>query len=112
MALAPYTFQFCGGTASSCQLYQLDVFLGLPFFTSYALLGHMMAQPVRSGVGDFVWTGGASLQQPYGSTHRKDKPNRVRCQLIIKRKRIIFDTVEDFEIEGYDPHRALKRGII
>ncbi len=120
MALAPchafFQFYVADGKLS-CQLYQrsCDVFLGLPFnIASYALLVHMMAQQCDLEVGDFVWTGGDThlysnhMDQTHLQLSREPRP---LPKLIIKRKpESIFDyRFEDFEIEGYDPHPALKR---
>lgn len=119
MALAPchafFQFYVANGKLS-CQLYQrsCDVFLGLPFnIASYALLTHMMAQQCDLEVGDFVWTGGDvhlysnHLEQTRLQLTREPK---VLPKLVIKRKPAsIFDYVfEDFEVEGYDPHPAIK----
>lgn len=119
MALAPchafFQFYVADGKLS-CQLYQrsCDVFLGLPFnIASYALLVHMMAQQLDLEVGDFVWTGGDTHIY---SNHMDQcnlqltRDSRPLPKLIIKRKpKNIFDyKFEDFEIEGYDPHPAIK----
>lgn len=119
MALAPchafFQFYVADGKLS-CQLYQrsADSFLGVPFnIASYALLVHMLAQQCDLEVGDFVWTGGDChiyknhLEQV--NTQLTREP-RVLPKLIIKRKpESIFDyKFEDFEIEGYDPHPAIK----
>lgn len=119
MALAPchafFQFYVADGKLS-CQLYQrsCDIFLGLPFnIASYALLVHMMAQQCGLEVGDFVWTGGDThlysnhLEQTRLQLTREP---RALPKLIIKRKpESLFDyRFEDFEIEGYDPHPAIK----
>jgi thymidylate synthase len=64
-------------------------------------------------VGDFVWTGGDThlysnhLEQARLQLTREPRP---LPKLVIKRKPAsIFDyQFEDFEIEGYDPHPAIK----
>ena len=100
----------------SCQLYQrsADVFLGVPFnIASYALLIHMFAQQANMAVGDFVWTGGDvhlySNHLEQARTQLGRSPRQLP-KLIIKRKPdSIFDyKFEDFDIEGYDPHPAIK----
>ena len=126
MALMPCHafFQFYvapGDSASargrlSCQLYQrsADVFLGVPFnIASYALLTHMLAQQCDLDVGDFIWTGGDCHIY---SNHREQvalqltREPRPWPTLVIKRRPAsIFDyAFEDFEIQGYDPHPAIK----
>lgn len=119
MALAPchafFQFYVANGRLS-CQLYQrsCDIFLGLPFnIASYALLVHMMAQQCDLKVGDFVWTGGDThlysnhLEQTRLQLTREPRP---LPKLVIKRKPdSLFDyRFEDFELEGYDPHPAIK----
>jgi len=100
----------------SCQLYQrsADLFLGVPFnIASYALLTHMVAQQCDLDVGDFVWTG--------GDCHIYDNHNeQVRTQLartpypypqlhLRRRPATLFDyAFEDFEIQDYQHHPAIK----
>lgn len=119
MALAPchafFQFYVADGKLS-CQLYQrsCDVFLGLPFnIASYALLVHMMAQQLDMEVGEFIWTGGDThiyknhLEQCNLQLSREPKE---LPRLVIKRKpKDLFSyNFEDFEIEGYDFHPAIK----
>jgi len=98
------------------QLYQRsnDLFLGVPFnIASYALLLQMMAQVVGMKPGVFVHT--------YGDLHiYNNHLNQVREQLtrefrplpkmmIDNRGQDIFGfKYEDFHLEGYDPHPAIK----
>lgn len=119
MALPPchLLFQFyVANNTLSCQLYQrsADAFLGVPFnIASYALLTHMLAQQCDYQVGEFIWTGGDChiytnhLEQVELQLSRTPYP---LPKLIIQRKpNSIFDyQFEDFIIEGYQCHEAIK----
>ena len=126
MALMPchafFQFYVAPGAAPSargrlsCQLYQrsADIFLGVPFnIASYALLTHMLAQQCDLEVGDFIWTGGDC--HIYSNHHEQvalqlSRDARPYPTLLIKRRPAsIFDyAFEDFEVQGYDPHPAIK----
>jgi thymidylate synthase len=126
MALAPCHafFQFYVAPADSpsardklsCQLYQrsADIFLGVPFnIASYALLTHMLAQQCDLAPGEFIWTGGDC--HIYDNHHEQVRTQLAReprpyPTLVIKRRPpSIFDyEFDDFAIEGYDPHPAIK----
>ncbi len=103
----------------SCQLYQrsADIFLGVPFnIASYALLTHMLAQQCDLDVGDFIWTGGDC--HIYSNHHAQVKTQLAReprpyPTLVIKRRpATIFDYgYEDFSVEGYEPHPAIKAAV-
>ena len=110
-------FQFyVEGGKLSCQLYQrsADIFLGVPFnIASYALLTHLVAQQTDLGVGDFVWTGGDChlylnhLEQVETQLSRAPFP---LPRLVLGRKPAsLFEyRYEDFQIEGYQSHPAIK----
>lgn len=119
MALPPChtLFQFYVAEGKlSCQLYQrsADLFLGVPFnIASYALLTMMMAQVCGLEAGDFVHT--------FGDVHiYKNHFEQMELQLSRETKELpkmkinpkvkgIFDfTIDDFELEGYDPHPHIK----
>jgi thymidylate synthase len=119
MALAPChcMFQFYVAEGKlSCQLYQrsADLFLGVPFnIASYALLTLMMAQVCDLQPGDFVHT--------FGDAHiYKNHFEQVELQLsrtprplptmkLNPNVKDLFDfTYEDFTLENYDPHPAIK----
>lgn len=119
MALPPchafFQFYVADGKLS-CQLYQrsADVFLGVPFnIASYSLLVHMLAQQCDLEVGDFVWTGGDvhiysnHLEQVDLQLTREPLP---LPELVITRKPdSLFDyRYEDFVIEGYQHHDAIR----
>ena len=119
MALAPchafFQFYVADGRLS-CQLYQrsADIFLGVPFnIASYALLTHMVAQQTDLAVGDFIWTGGDChlynnhLEQAQLQLARDTLP--LPRLIIARRPASLFDyQFEDFVIEGYESHPAIK----
>ena len=113
--VAPSTTPQGRGTLS-CQLYQrsADSFLGVPFnIASYALLTHMVAQQCDLDVGEFIWTGGdchVYSNHVEQVTLQLSRPARAYPRLVLARRPdTLFEyTLEDFVIEGYDPHPGIK----
>jgi thymidylate synthase len=119
MALMPchafFQFYVADGKLS-CQLYQrsADLFLGVPFnIASYALLTHMIAQQCDLDVGEFIWTGGDchiySNHFEQVTTQLSREPFPAPRLVIKRRPASIFDyAYEDFEVENYQSHAAIK----
>lgn len=119
MALPPchalFQFYVANGRLS-CQLYQrsADIFLGVPFnIASYALLTHMVAQVCDLEIGDFVWTGGdCHLYANHLEQAREQLSRDPRALPTLKMNPEVRDIfafrIEDFSLEGYDPHPHIK----
>ena len=122
MALPPchalFQFYVANGRLS-CQMYQrsADLFLGVPFnIASYALLTLMVAQVTRLEPGEFILAlGDAHLYLNHLEQARLQVEREPRAFPRLKLNREVKDlfafNYEDFVLEGYDPHPAIKAPI-
>jgi thymidylate synthase len=122
MALPPchalFQFYVANGRLS-CQMYQrsADLFLGVPFnIASYSLLTLMVAQVTGLKPGDFILTLGDAhlylnhLEQARQQIGRTPRPF-PRMRLNPARRELLEFEYEDFTLEGYEPHPAIKAPI-
>jgi thymidylate synthase len=119
MALMPchafFQFYVAEGRLS-CQMYQrsADLFLGVPFnIASYALLTMMVAQVSGLAPGEFVHTlGDAHLYLNHLGQAREQLTREPRATPRMRLNPAVTDlfafAYEDFTLEGYDPHPAIK----
>jgi thymidylate synthase len=119
MALMPchafFQFYVAAGRLS-CQLYQrsADIFLGVPFnIASYALLTMMVAQVSGLQPGEFVHTFGDThlylnhLEQAREQLSRE--PRRLPVMKLNPNVKDLFAfKYDDFTLEDYDPHPAIR----
>ena len=122
MALPPchmvYQYHVANGRLS-CLLFQrsVDLVLGAPFnWVGGSALQLMLAQQCNLEPGEFVWVGGdvhvylSHLEQVKVQLQREPRPfPRLR---LARRPHSIDDyRIEDFEVEGYEPHAPIKADV-
>ncbi len=103
----------------SCHMYQrsADIFLGVPFnIASYALLTLMMSHVCKLKPGDLVLSLGDAHLYVNHQIQAKEQLSRTpkalpRLQLNPTVKDIFAFRYEDFTLEAYDPHPAIKAPI-
>jgi thymidylate synthase len=122
MALAPchalFQFHVAEGRLS-CQLYQrsADMFLGVPFnIASYALLTRMVAQVTGLKPGEFIHTlGDAHLYLNHLEQADEQLARAPRALPVLELNPAVKDLFafryDDFTLEGYDPHPAIRAPI-
>lgn len=123
MALPPchllYQYHVSSEGRLSCILYQrsADILLGVPFnWTGAVALQLMLAQQAGLTLGEFVWMGGdVHLYKNHTSQAREQltrSPRPLpRMRLVAARNSIDDYRIEDFEVDGYDPHPPIKADV-
>lgn len=123
MALPPchmvYQYHCSSDGKLNCLLYQrsCDILLGAPFnFTGAVALQLMLAQQAGLEPGEFVWTGGdvhLYLNHVDQAREQLSRTPRAAPTMRLLRKPDSIDgyTIDDFVVEGYDPHPAIKADV-
>lgn len=124
MALPPchMVYQYHVNTSRNrlnCLLFQrsADVLAGVPFnWTGAAALLLMLAQQADLSPGELIWVGGdVHIYSNHMEQLREQmtrEPRTAPTMRLARRPRSIDDyLIEDFIVEGYDPHPAIKADI-
>lgn len=123
MALPPchmvYQYHVTSDGRLNCLLFQrsVDLLLGAPFnFTGAAALQLMLAQQADLQPGELIWVAGDAhlylnhLDQAREQVQREPRP--LPKMRLTRRAASIDDyRIEDFEVEGYAPHAAIKADV-
>ncbi len=94
-----------------------DVLLGLPFnLTGAVALQAMLAQQADLRLGEFVWMGGdvhLYLNHLDAAREQMTREPRPLPRLTLARRADSIDAyrIEDFVVEGYDPHPPIKADV-
>lgn len=119
MSLPPchYSYQFYVANGKLTCLFNMrstDVFLGLPFnIASYALLTMMIAQVCNLEVGELIYSGGdVHIYQNHIEQVELQLSREPRTLPTMYINKSVTDIdkfkFEDFILDGYDPHPAIK----
>ena len=123
MALPPchmiYQYHVTSDGRLNCLMYQrsVDLLLGAPFnYVGAVALQLMLAQQAGLRAGEFVWAGGDvhlylnHLEQAREQLSRKPR-SFPQMRLVRKASSIDDYRIEDFDVDGYDPHPAIKADV-
>ncbi len=123
MALPPchmiYQYHVTSDGRLNCLMYQrsVDLLLGAPFnYVGAVALQLMLAQQAGLRPGEFVWAGGdvhLYLNHLEQAREQLSREPRALPQMRLTRQAATIDDyrIEDFEVEGYDPHPAIKADV-
>lgn len=123
MALPPchllYQYHVSSQGRLNCILYQrsADILLGVPFnWTGAVALQLMLAQQAHLALGEFVWMGGdVHLYKNHTAQAREQLSRTPRpfptMRLVNARPSIDDYRIDDFAVDGYDPHPPIKADV-
>jgi thymidylate synthase len=114
-----YQYHVTSSGRLNCLLFQrsADRLLGAPFnFVGAAALQAMLAQQADLALGELVWVAGDAhlyLNHFEQSREQLTRVPRAFPKLRLTRRASSIDDfrIEDFEVEGYDPHPAIRASV-